>query len=351
MAALLSTAKHGSIRRDGYARQRFARGRRALLLASLVLACSAARADWYGKQLDMMGTSVSVELWDDDAEQGPQLVDMVIDDYRRIDRLMSTYKQDSEISRINAEAADHPVPIEHELFTLIDRSLQLSRMSGGAFDITYESVGYLYNFHKKMHPTERQIEARLSDINYRNVELDPEHLTIRFRKHGVRINLGGIAKGYAVEHAAGLLRAHGIEHAVLNAGGDTRVIGDRLGRPWIIGIRQPRAKNPQAVVTRLPLVDEAISTSGDYERFFIGADGKRYHHIMNPKTGEPTTGVISATVIGPDATMTDGLSTTVFVLGPKAGMKLIESLPDYEAVIIDKNDHLTYSSGLTAPKN
>lgn len=320
-----------------------------MLLAVLVLGVGVARADWYGKQLDMMGTSVSVELWDDDADQGPELVDAVIADYRRIDRLMSTYKPDSEISRINAEAADHPVAIDQELFTLIERSLKLSQMSGGAFDITYESVGYLYDFHKKLHPTERQIEARLPEINYRNVELDPEHLTIRFRVHGVRINLGGIAKGYAVEHAAALLRAHGIEHAVLNAGGDTRVIGDRLGRPWVIGIRQPRAKDPKAVVTRLPLVDEAISTSGDYERFFIGPHGKRYHHIMNPKTGEPTTGVISATIIGPDATMTDGLSTTVFVLGPKAGMKLIESLPDYEAVIIDKNDHLTYSSGLTAP--
>lgn len=316
-----------------------------------MLAGGAARADWYGKQLDMMGTSVSVELWDDNADEGHALVDAVIADYRRIDRLMSTYKPDSEISRINAEAADRPVPIDQELFTLIQRSLDLSRMSGGAFDITYESIGYLYDFHKKLHPTEKQIEARLSDINYRNVELDPEHLTIRFRRHGVRIDLGGIAKGYAVEHAAGILRAHGIEHAVLNAGGDTRVVGDRLGRPWVIGIRQPRAKDPQAVVTRLPLVDEAISTSGDYERYFIGPHGKRYHHIMNPKTGEPTTGIISATIIGPDATMTDGLSTTVFVLGPQAGMKLIESLPDYEAVIIDSHEHLTYSSGLTAPKN
>lgn len=293
-----------------------------------------------------MGTRVSVELWDDDVEQGRRLVDAVLDDYRRIDRSMSTYRPDSEISRVNSEAAERPVVVDQELFTLIERSLKLSDMSHGAFDITYESVGYLYDFHAKKHPSEQQIEARLPSIDYHNVELDPERLSVHFHSPGVRINLGGIAKGYAVEHGAAMLRAQGIEHAVLNAGGDTRVVGDRLGQPWIVGIRHPRIAD--AVVTRLPLVDEAISTSGDYERFFE-ADGKRYHHILNPATGQPTQGVLSVTIIGPDATMTDGLSTTVFVLGPEAGMKLIESLPDYEAVIIEQSGRLSYSSGLAPP--
>jgi thiamine biosynthesis lipoprotein len=134
---------------------------------------------------------------------------------------------------------------------------------------------------------------------------------------------------------------------LLNAGGDTRVVGDRRGQPWIVGIRHPRLDD--AVVTRLPLVDEAISTSGDYERFFE-EDGQRYHHIINPSTGRPSEGILSATVIGPDATVTDGLSTTAFVLGVEQGIALVDSFEQYELVIVDAAGSLFYSSGLTPPQ-
>ena len=158
-----------------------------------------------------------------------------------------------------------------------------------------------------------------------------------------RSQIGGIAKGHAVERGAALLRNAGIRHAMLTAGGDTRVLGDRRGRPWLVGIRHPRLADE--IVTRLPLVDEAISTSGDYERFFE-EDGRRYHHIIDPATGEPTEGILSVTIIGPDATMTDGLSTTVFVLGTEDGLALIESLAEYEAIVVDASGQLSYSSGL-----
>jgi thiamine biosynthesis lipoprotein len=319
---------------------------RAALLAALSLGAPASRAGWVGERIDLMGTSVSAELWLEDETRGRELVEQVLDDYRRIDRDMSTYRADSEISRINALAAREPVPIDAELAALVERALNLSVLSGGAFDITYESVGYLYDFHAHKHPSEAQIDRLLPEIDYRHVHVDRERSAISFDVPGVRINLGGIAKGYAVEHAAEMLRRAGVEHAVLNAGGDTRVVGDRLGKPWIIGIRHPRLADE--VVTRLPIVDEAISTSGDYERFFE-EDGRRYHHIMNPATGEPAQGVVSATVIGPDATMTDGLSTTIFVLGPEKGLALIETLPDYEAVIVDSSGRLSYSSGLAPP--
>ena len=141
---------------------------------------------------------------------------------------------------------------------------------------------------------------------------------MHFTQPGVRINVGGIAKGYTVQHAADMLRAKGVEHALLNAGGDTRVIGDRRGQPWIVGIRHPRLENE--VITRLPIVDEAISTAGDYERFFE-EDGKRYHHVINPRTGKPTEGILTVTVIGPDGTMTDGLDTAIFVLGAEEGSR------------------------------
>jgi thiamine biosynthesis lipoprotein len=321
---------------------------RAFCCVFVMLVAFPARAGWVGQAIDLMGTRVSVELWADDEALGRKIVDEVLDDYRRIDAAMSTYKPDSVLSDVNARAASAPVAIDAELFGLIGRALEFSVASGGAFDITYDSVGYLYDFRAHQHPNDADIAARIGAIDYRHVVLDPAAQTVRFTMPGVRINLGGIAKGYAVEHGAELLRKHGIEHAILNAGGDTRVIGDRRGQPWIVGIRHPRLGDQ--VFTRLPIVDEAISTSGDYERFFEEG-GRRYHHILNPATGLPTEGVLSVTVIGPDATTTDGLSTTLFVMGAVAGLQMLEkSFPDYQGVVVDASGKVAYSSGLTPPE-
>jgi thiamine biosynthesis lipoprotein len=325
----------------------YARGRLAALAGGwLTLHCAAAAAGWVGDAMDLMGTRVSVELWADDEARGRELVAEVMEEYKRIDREMSTYKPDSEISFVNDHAAEKPIKIGAELFSMIDRSLQLSAASHGAFDITYDSVGYLYDFRAHKRPTDEQIAEHLEAVDYRHVVLDRAAGTVRFTRSGVRINLGGIAKGYTVQHAADMLRAKGVEHALLNAGGDTRVIGDRRGQPWVVGIRHPRLENE--VVTRLPVVDEAISTAGDYERFFE-EDGKRYHHVINPHTGKPTEGVLTVTVIGPDGTMTDGLDTAIFVLGPEEGLELIKRYPDYEAIIVDSSGKVSYSSGLAPP--
>jgi FAD:protein FMN transferase len=305
-----------------------------------------ALAEWHGERIDLMGTSVSVELWHEDAETARELIDAVLTEYRRIDALMSTYKADSEISKVNADASVRPIKVSDELYALVERSIDLSQRSAGAFDISYESVGYLYDFREHRHPSQEQISERIEAIDYRSIRLDPSESTIAFSRPGMRINLGGIAKGYAVERAAALLRAAGVESALLNAGGDTRVVGDRRGQPWIVGIRHPRAATD--IVTRLPIVDEAISTSGDYERFFEEG-GRRYHHIINPSTGQPTEELMSVTVIGPDAVMTDGLSTTLFVLGMERGLELIETLDGYEAILVARDGALQYSSGLAAP--
>jgi thiamine biosynthesis lipoprotein len=324
-----------------------ARYREAGVIAAFVmLVAFPARAEWLGDAIDLMGTRVSVELWADEVARGQELVAEVMREYHRIDDSMSTYKPDSEISRVNAGAASEPMVISEELFRLVERSLELSVASGGAFDITYDSVGYLYDFRAHQRPTDSEIAERLGAVDYRHVVLDRQRRTIFFKTEGVRINLGGIAKGYVVERAAGMLRAKGVEHALLNAGGDTRVIGDRRGQPWIVGIRHPRAADE--VVTRLPLVDEAISTSGDYERYFE-ENGRRYHHIINPTTGRPTEGILTVTVIGPDGTLTDGLDTAIFVLGVAKGLALIEAYPEYETIIVDAAGKVSFSKGLIAP--
>ncbi len=309
----------------------------------LLFLAAPAHAAWHTDAQDKMGTRVEVRLWHDDPVIAEQLLVDSMAEFDRIEAAMSTYRAESEISNLNAHGAEGWVEISAELFDLIRRALKLSVTTGGAFDITYDSVGDLYDFRERIRPTEADIEARLDTIDFRFVELDTKKSRVRFSRQGVRINLGGIAKGYSVESVIGLLRRAGVEHALASAGGDTRLLGDRGGQPWIVGVRDPEQED--GIVTRLGLEDEAVSTSGDYERFFV-EDGIRYHHILNPSTGKSASLVRSATVIGADATLTDGLSTSVFVLGPDEGLKLIETLPGYEALIIDNSFKVLLSSGL-----
>ncbi|MDZ7644187.1 MAG: FAD:protein FMN transferase [Woeseiaceae bacterium] len=207
--------------------------------------------------------------------------------------------------------------------------------------------GQHYDFRAGERPDNSTIEQELARIDYRLVETDATRSSVRFLADGVRINLGGIGKGYAVERGIETLRSLGIRHARVTAGGDTRLLGDRRGQPWMIGVRDPRDAN--RVALRVPLADEAVSTSGDYERYFV-EDGIRYHHIIEPSTGEPASDVRSTTIIGPDAVMTDALSTSVFVMGVDSGLRLLSTLPDYEGVVIDAAGRLYYSDGLQPPE-
>ncbi len=303
-------------------------------------------AEWVGDERPLMGTQISVWLWHDNADAGKRYVEAVFAEAERINELMSTYIDDSEISEINRNAASEPVAAGDELFMLIQRSLDISVLTRGAFDITYDSVGQHYDFRKRERPDAATVESEKTRIDYRLIELNEAGGTVHFLADGVRINLGGIAKGYFVERGADILRRSGVRHAIVTAGGDSRLLGDRRGQPWGIGIRDPRQDGEVAIT--VPLSDEAISTSGDYERFF-DEEGVRYHHILAPSTGEPAEGVHSATVIGPDAVMTDALSTSVFVMGVDQGLRLIASLPDYESIVIDADGAIFYSNGLMPP--
>jgi thiamine biosynthesis lipoprotein len=303
-------------------------------------------AEWVGDARPMMGTEVSVYLWSDDSVAGLVALESVFQEADRIDRLMSTYKDDSEISKINREAAGRPIASGEELYGLISRSLEISLLTEGAFDITYESVGQHYDFRERQRPDEATVKSELEKIDFRFVQLDDTARTVHFSREGVRINLGGIAKGYVVERAIRILRVKGIQNAIVTAGGDSRLLGDRRGRPWMVGIRDPRKDGEVAI--SVPLQDEAISTSGDYERFF-DEDGVRYHHIIHPGSGTPASGVHSATVFGPDAVTTDALSTSVFVMGVDKGLKMIASLADYESIVIDAEGRVFFSDGLQQP--
>ncbi|PKF58124.1 thiamine biosynthesis protein ApbE [Alteromonadales bacterium alter-6D02] len=292
-----------------------------------------------------MGTSVRVELWSDDKLAADRAMASVMTEMKRIDHLMSPYKSHSELYLINQQAAKKPLVISDELYQIIDKSLVIAKQTQGSFDISFASIGFLYDYRNKVKPTNQQVDSQLIAINYNNILLDRNNSTIFFSHPNVKIDLGGIAKGYAVDNAISLLAQQGVKHALVTAGGDTKLLGDRRGRPWVVGIQDPRNKNKQAV--KLPLINEALSTSGDYERYFE-QDGVRYHHILNPKTGYAVTGVQSVSITGPQSIMTDALSTSVFVLGVKQGLALINSLDGYSAIIVDDQRKLHFSADLMA---
>jgi thiamine biosynthesis lipoprotein len=305
-----------------------------------------ARAEWITRSESIMGTRCSVELWSEDRQKGEAAIQSVFDDMRRIDRLMSTWKEDTEISQVNREASRHPVKISEELFRLLQESVRYSELTHGAFDITYASVGYLYDFKKGVHPDQKAIREALPGINWRHMVLDASKTTVFFERPGMRIDLGGIAKGHSVDKGIEILRTLGITRAMVNAGGDTRIIGDRFGRPWVVGVRDPDHEGKTFL--KLPLTDTAFSTSGDYERYF-DEDGKRYHHILDPKTGDSARKCRSVTVISGTATRTDALTKSVFIMGPEAGIEFINTLPDVDAVAVAPDGKVFYSRGLSAP--
>lgn len=313
----------------------------ATLLSCFTVSAIEHKGQWFSDSQGIMGTNIHTEVWAESAGQGEAAVNAVMQEMQRINQLMSPYIDTSELSLVNANAANQPVTISKELFDLISLSVSLSEETNGAFDITFASVGYLYHYRDKKRPDKQTIQTLLSAINYQHLKLDRKNLTVFFNHPKVKIDLGGIAKGHAVDNSLILLRNLGIENALVTAGGDTGLLGDRRGRPWMVGVRDPRNRDRQAVV--LPLENTAMSTSGDYERYFE-EDGKRYHHILSPSSGESVYEVQSVTIVGPKSTLNDALSTAVFVLGVQKGIDLINQVKGYDALIVDNQRKLHYSN-------
>ena len=292
-----------------------------------------------------MGTAIGVELWADDRASGEAAIDAVMEEMHRIDRAMSPHKPDSELSIVNRDAAKRAVTVSDEMARLISRAAHFSRLSSGAFDITFAAVGNLYDYRQRVRPSAAELTAAREAIGWQRLVLDAQARTVRFARPGMRIDLGGFAKGHAIDNAAAILRNRGIAHAMVSAGGDSRVIGDRRGRPWTIGVRDPRRTGQ--VVAMLPLEDTSISTSGDYERYF-DAEGVRFHHVIDPSTGESPSCIQSVTILADDGLTCEALSKIVFVMGVERGMTLIESQRGVDAIVVDAAGQLHFSSGLLA---
>ena len=292
----------------------------------------------------LMTTDVEFIVISADQKAAQQAVAEAIAEFERIEALLSEWKPDSEISRLNRLAAQAPQVVSDETFRLLEESLAISRLTSGKFDITFKSAGKLWDFHRAEIPDAAQLQQAASAIDYRRVELDPATHSVRFTSAGTQIGLGGIAKGYAVDRAVQIIRRHGFAEFAVNAGGDLYAVSHGNQKMWQVGVRHPRAADQ--LLALLPVANAAVTTSGDYERFF-DLNGVRYHHILDPATGQPARGSMSVTVLAPRTYLADALATGVFVLGPQAGMALIESLPGVEAMIVDSQGEIHVSAGLS----
>ena len=296
----------------------------------------------YSKEALIMGTTFRMEFSHADSKKAIVLEDKVVKEIKRLEKKLSPYINDSEISIINRQAAIAPVKVSVEMLELLQFALEMGEKTDGVFDISYASVGRYYDFRSKKAPNTNIIQEKLKAINYKNIILNKADSSVSFISKECRINLGGFAKGYAAEVTAKILKQGDADYGQITIGGDTYLFGRKYGKNgWRIGIKNP--DRPKEAAILIQTTDSAVSTSGNYERFFF-KNGERIHHIINPKTGKSAKGIKSVTIIGKNGAMCDALSTTLLISGEQKGLALINSIPDYEAIMITDDDRVITSN-------
>ena len=294
-----------------------------------------------------MGNRFEICVCGDDASWAEQCIDKAIIEIQRIEKLLTTFDEGSETNLINRNAGIMPVKVSAETFYLVRRSIKLSGLTQGAFDITYGSVDKrLWNFDTTMTSLPDPAIARRSVrlINYRNIILDNLNLTVFLKEKGMRIGFGGIGKGYAADRARTLLQNEGVKDGFVNAAGDLTAWGNQPdGKAWTIGIANPDAKHYP--FSTLQISDSAVATSGNYEKFVV-IDGNKYSHTIDPKTGLPVTGIKSVTIISPHAEVSDALATPVMIMGTEVGLDLINQIHGIGCIIVDDHNRIYTSKNI-----
>lgn len=299
------------------------------------------------KVAKLMGNRFEISVVDADGHFAETLIEDAIAEIQRIEALLTTFNDSSETNLINAQAGVMPVQVSKEVFDLIERSLKISEITQGAFDISYGSIDKsLWNFDLSMTklPDAELAKKSVRLINYHNIVLDNQNCSVFLKEKGMRIGFGGIGKGYAAEKAKQLLISKGAKSGVVNASGDLTTWGNQPnGNPWTIGIANPEETNK--AFSSLNISNVAVATSGDYEKFVIIA-GKRYSHTIDPKTGLPVTGIKSVTIITPNAELADAMATPVMVMGVTVGLNLINQMKNIACIIIDDHNRIYTSKNI-----
>lgn len=298
-----------------------------------------------------MGSRFDITVVAKDPVEGDVYIDMAISEITRIEKLISSWDPNSQTSEINRNAGLKPVKVDAELFNLIKRGIGISKLTDGAFDISYASMDKIWKFDGSMTvmPSEDSIKASVAKVGYQNIILDKENQTVFLKLAGMKIGFGAIGKGYAADKAKDLLKSKGVVAGIINASGDMNTWGKQPdGKEWKVAITNPMDKNK--VFALLPITNGAVVTSGNYEKYVTFND-IRYTHIIDPRSGYPATGIISVTVFAPKAELADALATSVFVMGIEVGLNRIEQLPQVECIIIDDKGNIMTSKNIEIEKS
>ena len=316
----------------------------SVVLLLFTVFCSAQQA--YKRTLKLMGSRFDITVVADNQVQADANIDLAVAEITRIEKLISSWDPDSQTSAINKNAGIGPVAVDGELYGLIERAVGLSKLTDGAFDISYASMDRIWKFDGSMThmPTEEEITSSVSKVGFEKIILDPNKKTVFLKEKGVKIGFGAIGKGYAADRAKDLLVAKGVPSGIINASGDMNTWGKQPnGQEWKVAITNPMDKNK--VFALLPITNGAVVTSGNYEKF-VRFNGKRYSHIIDPRTGYPSSGILSVTVFAPSAELADALATSVFVMGKETGLDRINQMPKIECIIIDDKGNIHKSNNI-----
>jgi thiamine biosynthesis lipoprotein len=301
----------------------------------------------YQQTMKLMGNRFEISVVADEEGWAMQRISEAVDEIKRIEKLLTTFDENSQTNLINRNAGFEPVKVDREIFNIIERSIRLSRLTQGAFDITYGSVDKrLWNFDQQMTslPDSETAKKMVRLINYRNIILDEKNSTVFLKEAGMRIGFGGIGKGYAAEAAKKLMLQNGVTSGIVNASGDLTAWGYQPnGKPWTIGIANP--DNAHQSFSHLAITDMAVATSGNYEKFVM-INGKKYSHTINPKTGLPITGIKSVTIISPNAEIADAMATPVMIMGISVGLNMINQIKGIGCIIIDDHNNMYTSKNI-----
>ena len=297
-----------------------------------------------------MGCGFSITVVGQDSSEANRFIDTTISEIRRIEHLISSWDTHSQTYLINQNAGIAPIKVNKELYELIERSLSISKLSDGAFDLSYASLDKVWKFDGSMKtmPSPEEIKKSVRKVGYQNILLDETKQTVFLKEKGMKIGFGAIGKGYAADQAKKLLIEKGVKAGVINASGDITTWGKKPnGKDWEVSIINPL--NKQHIFASSPISEGAVVTSGDYEKY-VTFNGKQYAHIINPKTGYPSTGIISATVYAPKAELADALATALFVMGIEVGIDRINQLYQVECIVIDSQGKMHVSNGISFQK-
>ncbi len=319
---------------------------RILLFAFLLQPLCSNAQEVFHKSTKLMGSRFDLTIVAKDSTDGNKHIETAIEEITRIEKLISSWDTNSQTSEINRNAGVKPVTVDKELFDLIERAIVISKLTDGAFDISYASMDRIWKFDGSMTkmPSKEEINASVEKVGYQNIVLDQENCTVFLKLRGMKIGFGAIGKGYAADKAKQLLISKGVSSGIINASGDMNTWGKQPnGEDWAVAITNPMNKNKAFAL--LPLKQGAVVTSGDYEKFVM-FNGVRYAHIINPKTGYPSRGIISVTVFAPTAELADALATSIFVMGKDVGLDRINQIPNVECIIIDTKGNINQSQNI-----